>query len=439
MLPSLRLAGLCAALSTLTLGATLWPQALWAGLAAQLTLLACALLDGLLIHGQPKPQVRRVLPSKLVLHRPAEVRLDVSGLRRDERIVLADTPPSFLHSEAHRGEFLVGGETATLKYQVLPLQRGAWSYGPVELRRRGPLGLVHRRWRWSLDDSIEVLPDLAAAGRAALAIRKAHRLGAGRGVRGAAGSGREFDSLRPYVRGDDVRLVDWKATARRRQPVVRHDQAERHQNVLLVLDAGRHMTARSRARRGAGQASKLDLALEAALALACAAIDVGDRVGALIFDDKPRHFVPCGTGRRHLHQLSRRIGMVQARLVEADPAAALAVVLHRLARRSLVCLFTDVSDPLSARALVEAQRVLARRHLVLVVALRDPDFDRDRGVHDPASDSFERLAVHELLTLRGRALHLLSSAGAAVVDVGAHQIRTSTLDAYLDIKLRGRL
>ncbi|MBA3970356.1 MAG: DUF58 domain-containing protein, partial [Gemmatimonadetes bacterium] len=246
------------------------------------------------------------------------------------------------------------------------------------------------------------------------------------------GEGLSFESLREYVPGDDPRRIDWKATARRGAATVRQFEAERSQNVLLMIDAGRLMSERI------GGRERLDHALAAALLLADVAGKHGDRVGAFVFADRVQRFLP--PARTPLARLADALGGTEARPVEPDYPGAFTFLAGQLRKRSLLVLFTDVIDPDASAALVGHLAAAARRHLPLVVALRNPELESAAVAPvQGEADVFTRAAAEELLGARAIALAAMHRAGVLVADTRPSDAVPLVVNRYLEVKQRGLL
>jgi uncharacterized protein (DUF58 family) len=236
------------------------------------------------------------------------------------------------------------------------------------------------------------------------------------------------------VPGDDPRHLDWKASARRRKLIVRQFEEERRQQVLLVLDAGRLLTADV-----AGEA-RIEHIVRAALWLAFAANHHDDNVGIMVFSDDVQQYVMPQRGRRGLQQVLDVLAAVQPSLVESDYPAAFRYLAMRNRKRALTVLFTDVIDRLASEALVTNVASLRPRHLPLVVTIRNPDLDAVAAHRPEASQgAFRKAAAEELLAERDEALFQMRHSGAVVLDVHPKQASRAVVDRYLDLKRRGRL
>lgn len=321
----------------------------------------------------------------------------------------------------------------TLEWRLTPMSRGDLLLGGVWLRMEGPLGLCARQASLPLTQTVRVFPELSALTRDALALARANADDARRVVRQRS-DGREFESLREYRAGDDGRSIDWKATARRGKPIVRVHQPERNQQVLLVLDCGRHMAGTVGPRR------KLDHAVDAALRLAKVSLDQGDQVGVLAFGTAVRAHLPPRKGAEQLRAIATALYRVEATLEESDVGAALDVAFARQHRRSLVVVLTDLLDADSSLALVRRSLRLVPRHFLLVAALVDDEL-RAAALDVPRTpaSAYERLGASRLEAETSGVVARLRDAGAHVVRSTPGTFGAATVSAYLDVKNRGLL
>ena len=321
-----------------------------------------------------------------------------------------------------------------VSYRVRPPHRGAYQIGPIDLRVWRPGGWWLRQLRLPVREDARVYPDVLAVRRYQLTVRRGmpFRPGLRRGR--PPGAATSFAGLREYLPGDDYRRINWKATARSDRPIANELEAERGQQLLLVLECGRLMTA------PAGDLSKLDHAVNAALLLAWTAQQHGDRVGLVTFTDEVRGFVPPGTGPAQMTRLNDALYAVRPEYVEPDFSAPLAFLAGRVTRRSLIVLLTDVLDAGASRDLLTQALWMARRHLVLVVAMADPALlDVQRAPVRTPAGAYEWAAAEDLLAARRSTFDQLQRGGVLCLDVEAGKLSPSLVERYLEIKERGLL
>lgn len=428
--PAGRLVGTASVLAAAGLPLPLWPWLLPPLLGAWVVLLALVLWDALLLHRRPLLAVSRSLPDRAWVGREARLALVVENGAPTPVLVdvLDELPLDLAARDPEHADVLVpAGGRAVLPVVVVPERRGDRPLGRPVLRERSPLGLLERRVVGG-EGVLRVHPDVRRHLRPeALDPR---RVLAALGVRPQRprGEGLEFESLRDWVPGDDPRHVDWAASARRGRPVVRLHQHERSHTVLLAVDAGRLMAARARGR------SKLDHAVDAALTLAFTALGTGDRVGLVVFDADLRcELLPRGR-RSDLGDFVETLRTVEPRLVESDPAALVRHLALRRAQRALVVVLTDFAEAAAAR-LAPPLTVLARRHQVLLVALRDPLFDALEAPAEPTPESVaRRIVLDDLLREREAALGALRRHGLDTLDLLPERVTPALLNRYLALR-----
>jgi uncharacterized protein (DUF58 family) len=428
-LPSRRL------LAIIAVAAVLFAVSTPLALVADAFLLAAVVADALLAPGARGLRVERRAPERISLGGTAEVRISVAG-RTDRRVPLrvTDDLPQLLERDGPDvlEMELAGTREEKTGYTVRAARRGDAFYGDLHVRALGPMGLVWRQSRIRRADPLRVQPGVLEVKRyRLLGLRNRLQEAGFRTVR-LRGEGGSFESLREYVRGDDPRNLDWKATARRGTPIVRQFEVERRQNVLIAIDAGRLMTQK------VGERERIDYALSAALLLADVASLYGDQVGLLVFADRVQQYIP--PSRTSLSRLADALGEVQARMVEPNYPAAFTYLAKHLRRRSLLVIFTDVIDAASSAALVAHLGRAANRHLPLAVALRNPDLETAAAL--AATDEaavFRRAAAEELLQARAHALAAMQRTGVLVADARPQDAVPAVVNRYLDVKRRGLL
>jgi uncharacterized protein (DUF58 family) len=427
-----------AALAALGLLSFWVPWALDAMLLADVALLAAVWLDARRASplGSGGISVSREAPPAFSVGRAGEVSYrwrNAAG--RGVRLRLREVRPDLLGGTQPPRELAVGprGE-ARETLTVVPVRRGReHAAGAFVVDTIGPLGLGLRRGSVALPWDAAVYPPLVTVRLRASVARAARRQQGVTPIR-QLGEGRLFESLREWVPGDDLRHIDWKATAKRRKVITRQYEAERRQQVLLVLDTGRLLTAEI-----AG-VSRLDYVVQAALELAYVATQHDDNVGVMAFADGVQHFVAPQRGRLGLKRVLDVLAAVEAKLVEPDYPGAFRYLAARNRKRALTVLFTDVIDRFASDALVANVASLRPRHLPLAVTLRNPEVDAVAALRpETTRDAFRKAAAEELLRAREEALGRMRRAGVLVLDVPPERAAYAVVAKYLELKRRGRL
>ncbi len=435
MLCTHRALWLGAALAALGVAGLWVPGALDAMLVADGALLAAVWLDARLAPAIPQLAVAREAPPALSLGRGGEVSYhwrNASG--RTARLRIREIRPAIVGGVLPPRPLRVPPRGARAeRLAVVPARRGHETAGGFAVDSVGPLGLGVRRGAIALPWEVTVYPPLVTP-RLQASVARAQRRALGQRAVRRLGEGRMFESLREWVPGDDVRHIDWKATARRRKVIARQYEAERRQQVLLILDAGRLMTA------DVGGVARMDYVVRAALELAYAAAQHDDNVGIMVFADGVQHYVTPQRGRAGLRRVLDVLAAVEPSLVEPDYPGAFRYLAARTRRRALTVLFTDVIDRFASEALVANVATLRPRHLPLAVTLRNPELDAVAAARpaDPR-DAFRRAAAEELLRARDEALGHMRRAGVVVIDVAPERAAQAVVRQYLELKRRGVL
>lgn len=334
--------------------------------------------------------------------------------------------------------------TAQLRYEITPTRRGKRRLGAITVRYALPLGLLEAQERFELAEDVDVYPDVHAA-RVLEMLRRQGREDASLGSLRVRGGDTEFERLRPYQRGDEIRHVDWRASARRDDLVTRQYQAESNQNVVFALDIGRGMRGESggprdnhaRAPTASRGLTSIDRALAAALLTADVALRGGDRAGLLTFDDRPRSFLHPTGGRSGARKLTRAVYALDAGLAATDYRSAMVFLKTQVKARSLFVVFTNLLDPRGAKDLAAAVRSLLPRHLPLCVLMRDVEIE-ELAVSKPRdeADVFVRAAAAEWIAWRNEIVRSLWSAGALVLDARPEEVTPLLVKRYLEVKAR---
>ncbi len=435
MVPTPRLAALLALALLPAAFAIAWPPALALCVAWDLACLGAFAIDRLRCPRAELLCARRVVEGAVSAGAPNRAELVLDNLAPFPIAgAIADAPPPASDARGSRTRFEVpaGGRWAHA-YFFTPAVRGDHAFGDLFVRLAGPWGLALRQVRIEAAKAVRAYPDLKALAREPLTAQPLHETGLAR-LRRSLGEGRAFESLRDYVPGDDVRSIDWKATAKRSRPIARQYEPERNQTLLLLVDCGRHMVARAEGR------TKLDWAVDASLRLARASLDRGDQVGLCAFGAKVLCYLPPKRGRLQLKALVGALTPLQPELEESDYDSAFGLAASRQKRRALIAVFTDVLDEDSSRSLLMRTLALRPRHLPLIVAAADADvLGPASAVPQGAAAAYERAAARHIVQEREHTVARLRDAGAYVVSASAGELSAAAINEYLAIKGRGAL
>lgn len=344
--------------------------------------------------------------------------------------VLVEVDPRF-EGPAELTAALRGGQPVDLTLPLRPRRRGTLTVDEAWLRWTGPLGLASRQARVPVGRVVLVAPNLAPVRATALRFFGSRDAAAGVQVERYIGDGTEFDALREYVPGLDPRAITWKASARHRRLLVQEFRAERNHQVILALDTG-HLMAEP-----LEGVTRLDHAVTSALLLAYVSLRLGDRVGLFGFDRAARVWTAPQGGIGAFARLQAATAALDYSHEETNFTLGLTELSTRLRRRSLVVVFTDFADTVSAELMLENVARLARRQLVLFVALRDPSLDAIAlGAPERLSDVYRAVVASDLTRERERVLGRLRRMGVLCLDAAPSSLSTRLVNRYLDVKRR---
>ena len=383
-------------------------------------------------------------PGKLVISRDRvhQVRLGVSGSttlwltnptpRRLRGIVRDAWQPS-AGAQGERHTVIVrGGGRVALRTRLTPTRRGDRRADRVTVRSVGPLGLAARQRSFPVEGVIRALPPFTSRKHLPSRLAVLRQLDGRSAVR-VRGGGTEFDSLRDYVIGDDVRSIDWRATARRSAVVVRTWQPERDRRLILVLDTSRTSAGR------VDDMPRLDAAMDASLLLAAVASRAGDRVDFLAGDRQVRARLSGSSRLTLLNDLVKAMAPLEPALLEADWSLIAGSIADLSRRRSLVVLLTPLEPAAIEESLLPTLATLTRHHQVVLASVADPALTAMAANVSSTSRVYDAAAAERTIGLRERTAEVLRRLGVHVIDVGPEQLPTALTDHYLLLKSRGML
>ncbi len=413
-----------------------WPFGTALGVVVLAAIVAGALATDLFLAPRPATvEVARALPAVIGLGARGTLSWTVHNpCSRSLVVRLADELAPSLGASARRARVRVPAHrSVTLRVSLAPARRGRFTPSELVVRAEGPLGLMARQGRRRLPGELRVYPGSGSRRQAELRIERARILEVGLRSARARGGGTEFDQLREYGVDDDSRRIDWAATARADRPIVRTYRAERNQRVVSLLDNGRTM---------AGQVegvARVEHAIDAVIMLTAVAARLGDMPGLVAFDQAVRAVVPPRPGRGQLAAVTEALYDLAPELSQSDYRGAFTAVLARFQRRAMLCLVTELDEAL-VDTLLPSLPLIARTHLLVVAAVRDPAVVRwANEVPADIEATYRSAAAISAIARRRELGALLQAHGAIVVDDVPGSIGPALTDAYLAIKATGRL
>ncbi len=418
----------------------------WPPRAFGMLLLALAVavaIDVALAASPRKLSYTRGANSSIRLGQPADAALVIHnvGRRRFRGLVRDAWPPSARAQPRTHPINIAAGERQQVNTALQPVRRGDQHCAAVTARSIGPLGLAGRQRSQVVPGQVRVLPPFLSRKHLPSRLAKLREID-GLLPTLIRGQGTEFDSLREYVVGDDVRSIDWRASARRADVMVRTWRPERDRRVVLVLDTGRMAAGRvgvDPTDADPARWPRLDWSMDAALLLAALASRAGDHVDFLAHDRVSRAAVFGASRTELLAQLVDAMAPLQPALVESDWRSMVATIARRTRRRSLVVLLTDLNATALDEGLLPVLPQLSAKHQVVVAAVADPRVDQLAIGRSDAAAVYDAAAAERARNDRGTIAARLRRSGVEVVDAPPTEIAPALTDRYLAMKATGRL
>jgi uncharacterized protein (DUF58 family) len=408
----------------------------WDGL-----VLAASLLDGLRLPHPAELTAGRAWLSTPSLDGETEIELSVENCGStilDCRLV-DDLPVALVAEPMTHRVTAFPRVAARLRYRVQPSERGDWETGWLYVRYRSPLGLVERWAMAPLAQKVRVYPELRLGEEQQIFLARSRQIDLQLRQARQRGLGRDFESLRDYRQGDDLRDICWTATARRGTPITRQYQSERSQPVWIVLDCGRLMRSQVAAGKGdpPRRHSKLDHACSTAVALAQLALFSGDRVGLLAYGHVVQQRLLPGRGAAHLRQTIELLAQARAETSEADHLLATAALNRLQPRRALILWITDLAETAMRPEVIDGAMQLLRRHVLLFVAMAQPEVNRIAEARPKnVEQMFLAAAAQEMASRRDLLISQLHEQGALTLDLDPEALTSAVLNRYLAVKER---
>ena len=397
--------------------------------------LVVVMIIELVVAGSPRSiHFERSVPSAIRLGESTQTTLYLTntGRRRVRGIVRDGWPPSAGATNNRSPVAVPAGERRAVTTTLTPFRRGERRAAHVTVRSFGPLGLVARQATTRLGGAVTVLPPFNSRKHLPSRLARLRELDGMTSVM-VRGQGTEFDSLREYVRGDDVRSIDWRATARSKELVVRTWRPERDRRVIILVDSGRTSAARI------DNEPRIDTAFESALLLAALASRAGDRVDLVVFDRRVRGRVQGASGADLLNRFVTTMAPIDPELIEMDWSAVPGLVRSMTSSRALVVLATSIDAAGATRGLLGMLPQLTRKHLVVVSSVTDPAVIATTLERGNRTEVYNAAAAERALLDASRVSAAIRQLGGEVVTGAPADLPPALADMYLALKAAGRL
>ncbi len=401
-------------------------------------LFAAAIVDYFISRKLPEDfTVTRSFERRFAIGDANKVHLKVENATpRAIHLKLKDEYPPEMNLDGKReSEFTVAAQTfADFFYVLTPPKRGNYKFGKTAVRYLSKLGLIWCQTDLGEAQAVKVYPNMRRAREMELKALGAQSFLAIQRKSVRRGEGREFESMRDYVRGDELRHISWTATARRSKLITRQYQIERDQTIIIALDAGRLMTGRI------SDETKFDTAIHASLAMMSACARAGDNCGLMVFGRRVKKYLPPKKGVEHLDAVLEALHDLEPELIEPSYARAFQHIASTTKKRAFVVILTDLVDKESSKELINSLKLLRPRHLPLVVTIGDRDLNATVSeVPKDLKEVFVQSAAEEIIHQREAALRSVETLGGLALDVTTSTLAPKLLETYLRVKERGLL
>lgn len=411
----------------------LWPG--WGTVFALLSVLGLLLVVELALTPSPREvTITRSSNPQVRLEEPVEVWVELTNhaRRRMRGHVRDGWQPSANDAQPLHELDLEPNATQRFTSELSPSRRGTVRTRKFTVRTTGPMGLAGRQYTHDSSGEVTVVPPFRSRRHLPSRIQQLREI-EGRSAVHMPGAGHEFDSLREYVRGDDVRTIDWRASARADELIVRTYRPERDRRVVVVLDSSRASAVR------VGDETRFDAGIEAALFMAALANAGGDRVDLVTLDQTIRTRSSSEEKGHLLHRVSTALAKVFPRLLAADWSVLPPEISAITRQRAFIVLVTPLDSAAIEQGLIPILPVLTHRHVVLIAAVADPELDAMAQRRDSSDDAFIAASAEAQKLRNRRMVALLNRYGAEVVEAQPSELPMAVGDAYLRLKAAGRL
>ncbi len=387
----------------------------------------------------PKPEnltVSRKVSGKLSIGRENAVELIITNQSyRPIEIEFLDEFPEEFSGNGKNIELKLDRRTsATINYKVVPPRRGCYFFNSTIIRFRGLLELVVFQEAYGTPSRVEVYPDISSISRFDLMMKRSHLIETGLISERRRGSGTNFESLREYVRGDEFRKIDWKASARKNKLISREFQSEVNQSVMVLVDCSRAMASK------VDEITMLDHSVNGALLLGHQVLKKGDKIGLLTFSEGPHALLLPNRGKNHFFSFLRHLYSIEANRVEADFHSAVDLLTKSKLKRSLIMIITDLTSGTSVEKIMEAVPKLSRKHLPVIISVIDPALkEAANSVPETSAEVYRKVVARNLIARIQELREKIEKVGVATLLITPKELNSSLLSQYLKVKLRSRL
>lgn len=399
-----------------------------------LLVLVCIVVDLVLAASPRQVSMERTVAHSVRLSQQTTATLVLrnASKRRAKGLLRDAWQPSAGAAKSQHAINIAAGSAMRVRTALTPTRRGDRYAEHLTLRLFGPLGFAARQLTFDASSKLRVLPEFKSRQHLPSRLARLREMDGQSAVQ-LRGAGTEFDSLRPYVEGDDVRSIDWRATARASEVTIRTWRPERDRLVVIVVDTSRTSAPRI------GDEPRLDTFIESALLMGALASQAGDRVELLAFDRTTRAHISGHSGPELMNAFAHATSGLEPSLIEADWTALVATIGKRVSQRALIVLLSN-SDLSSADiGLLPVIGALTKEHVVILGRVTDPMTAELATLRDNSIEVYDAAAAEREAVELNAAQEILRRRGVTVVPRLPHELAPALADTYLDLKAAGKL
>jgi uncharacterized protein (DUF58 family) len=400
-----------------------------------IVLITLTLLDALILFGSKKPLlITRLLPNRLNLGDPVEVLISLkSNANQPFYLTVFDEPPVEMQARnLSFSKLLLSKEKTTLSYTFRPTKRGEYRWRNLHVFLRSFLSLVKRKIVFEAECVAHVYPSVVQMKKYEFIMF--NQQSQERGVKRIRriGHNNEFEQIKNYIQGDDIRTINWKATSRKSQLMVNQYQDQRSQSVYSVIDKSRAMEHEFEG------LTMLDHAINSALVFSNIALRNGDKVGLFTFANKMGTRLPAHAGGRHLQRIMDSLYAQKTHFLESNYPLLFQTIQRSIPSRSLLMLYTNFETELSMRGALPVLQRLNKKHVLVVVFFENTTL-QETATNEPRTvrDIYVSSLAEDMINIKKRIAKELNRHGIQSVLTKPDQLSVNTLNKYLELKSKG--
>lgn len=402
-----------------------------------LSLFGLLLLDILLLYAIKNPlEVERKLRQRMNLGDANTVQLIVRNTSRQPlSITLIEGYPSIMQDRTTKYKaYLMPGKEQAFFYEFRPFKRGEFEFSNPFIIIQSMFLLAARRIDYQLRSEVQVYPSVLQMKQYELQVFHKHKLNPGIKRIRRLGQASEFEQIKPYVQGDDIKRINWKATSRKRELMINQYQEERAQHVYFILDKGRSMQSEQEG------LSLLDHAINATLVMANIALKKGDKPGLITYSNKIGQIIQAERSSSQLRRIQEALYRQQTHFHESDYELLYQGIRQTIATRSLLLFFTNFETEFAMRRAIPTLRKLNQKHALVVIFFENSGLQK-LAYQEPrrTNDLYLATVAERMISMKSRIAEELNKHGIQTVLTLPENLSTKTINKYLELKARGVL